>query len=63
MAQPVVTATDHRQTGELGQTDKQTDKHTDATKRIISPASRSIKITGQNLSKCWVDGPPSVLSK
>ncbi len=36
------------QTGELGQTntqtDRQTDKQTDATKRIISPASRSIKI-------------------
>ena len=53
MAQPVETATDHRhthkylglimvtvQTGELGHANKQTD----ATKPIISPASRSINI-------------------
>ncbi len=54
MAQPVETATDHRHTHKyLGlimvnvygfdiYTNTQTHKHTDATKRIISPASRSI---------------------
>ncbi len=53
MAQPVETATDYRHTHkDLGlimvnvnaRTDKHTDKQTDATKRIISPASRSINI-------------------
>ncbi len=50
-------ATKHIQTGELGQrdtqTDRQTHKQTDATKRIISPASRSINMFKKSNVKRW----------
>jgi len=39
------------QTGERPQTDGHTHTHTDTTKRIISPAMRSIKINGNLIDK------------